>query len=1073
MKKLISKVLLLGGILLPITQSAVAQKVKSFPEPIDETVAKNVRKSPLHVNINEDKGILTYGATMKDSYGPLHYVKFYSKKPHIMDKIAEVDPEDYGLHLKHLRCGAYCNGNYYGYLVNLYTYVEEPESFVKVDFETGTVTKVAALEPTDPTWPMLYEMSYDYKRNVCWALGRSNVNVASNIYKIDLSNGRWEEVAELDFYAWALAVNYDGEMYVIKGIPDAANENYIGSQLVKLKADGDFSIVDQFELKNDKESIIPKYNIQTMEFDHNSNHVYWFGTDKNGDQKEYEIDLNKKSIVNIYPLIRDYVSAVYMPFQGAANRGAAGKVTNLKGKSPEDGSLKATLTWNNPTTTWKGDELTQLHSITISRGNVDNVVATVSSVNNMGAEMSWTDETPSKGIQTYYLTPYRVSGEKGLVDSIKVMVGPDVPGKVENVAIAVENGNIRLSWEKPSLSATDKNYDETTLKYSLKRLPDNKVVVDDLEATTYLDADLGEYAMYSYEITSKNKEGIGLTAVSSSVKAGKALAIPFEEKFATSQTTDRWSSIDENLDGKFFKWDGWDGSIYDVFNRFTIYMSPYKESDDYLVTPLLGLKAGKSYRVTVGALLGHQDDRHSFEIVMGKDCTAKALTTILHKVNSVQGSVSDEQKEYTIKTPVIDEDGGYYMAVRCTSPSSSNGSYFGVNKFVVEEIFDNDLAAKDMLAPAALAVGEEATFNVKVENLGLKEQGNYKVQIINAADNSVLGETTTVPVIAADASSEVPVTFTPAAEGELKVKGKVVLENDGNPGNDETLEKEYNVKSKGALTWNITCKGDKPSQTTIHPMCFYEVHSTDEFIYRADEINASSNGYINGIAFEYNSNGIEEETNDVDVKIYMGNTDKAEYKENAGMSQWTNKDKLTLVYDGTINVKVGENQLMEFAFDTPFSYDCKKNLLVQVWKEGDLPQMFPAAFNTYDENAGKFRILHYKGNFELTFTDEKIFSLQEIPVAHLAFSDSPVSGINEMKTANGTIGYNRAARSITIDGFNAKAISVYDICGKAIFSQKLNVAQKDVAVNLSAGLYIVKVMNEDGSSLSKTIVINN
>ncbi len=1073
MKKNIYGYLILLGVLFFVTQNGKAQKVSSFPEPIGENLKTNMNKSPLLVNINEDKGVLMYGATMKDSYNYLHYVKFYSKRPTVMDKIAQIDPEDEGWHIKRLRCGAYCNGAYYGYLVNVYTYVDEPESFVKVDFETGTVTRIAELEPTDPTWPTLYEMSYDYKRNVCWALGRNSVDVTSDIYKINLANGKYEKVAELDFYAWALAVNYDGEVYAIQGIPDAANENYIGTQLTKLDADNNFAATDRFELKKGKERIVPRYNTQTMEFDHNSNHVYWFGTDVNADQYEYDIDIKKRAVINSYMLYRDFVCAVYIPFQGADNRGAAGKVTNLKGVSPEDGSLKATLTWNNPTTTWKGDDLTQLHSINISRGNVDNVIATVSAANSMGAEMSWTDETPSKGIQTYYLTPYRVSGEKGLVDSIKVMVGPDVPGKVENVKITKENGNIRISWEKPLLSATDKNYDETTLRYSLKRLPDNKVVVDDLAATTYLDEDLGDYQLYSYEITSKNKDGIGLTAVSSSIKAGKALSIPFDEKFDTSLTTNRWTSIDENLDGNFFEWEGWDGCIYDIFNRFGIYMNPDKDADDYIVTPLLGLKAGNSYRVTVGIMLGHQDDRHAFEVVMGKDCTAEAMTTVLHKSDAIQGSISEERKEFIIKTPVLNEDGDYYMAVHCTSPSSSNGSFFAVNKFIVEEVFDNDLAAIEIQGPAALAVGTEATFNVKVENLGLKEQSNYKVQIVNTADNTVLGETSTVPTLAVNASSEIPVTITPMAEGELKVKGKVVLENDGKPSNDETSEMIYKVKPNGSVLWNVVCKGDKLSQTTIHPMCFYEIHSTDEFIYRADEINVENNGYINGIAFEYNSNDIQKETDEVNVKIYMGNVDKAEYQENGSIDQWTNKNKLTLVYDGKINVEVGENKLMEFLFNTPFYYDCKKNLLVQVWKEGLIAEQWPAIFQTYDENAGKFRILHYKGDNEFTFTDEKVFSLQEIPIAHLAISDNPISGINEMRTADGIIIYDCANKTISINGFNAQAIYVYDICGKVIFNQKLNVAQKDVTVNLPTGLYIVKVINEYGSSQSKAIVISH
>ena len=48
------------------------------------------------VNLNEDKGVLMYGATMLDATGPAHYVKFYSKNGYGLTQIAEVDPDDDG-----------------------------------------------------------------------------------------------------------------------------------------------------------------------------------------------------------------------------------------------------------------------------------------------------------------------------------------------------------------------------------------------------------------------------------------------------------------------------------------------------------------------------------------------------------------------------------------------------------------------------------------------------------------------------------------------------------------------------------------------------------------------------------------------------------------------------------------------------------------------------------------------------------------------------------------------------------------------------------------------------------------
>ena len=82
----------------------------------------------------------------------------------------------------------------------------------------------------------------------------------SDVYEINTTDGSFSRVAELDYYAWAMAVDYDGNAYVIKGKPDSKNEYYEGSYLVKLDVDEDFASVDSTELKVDGQSVIPNFD---------------------------------------------------------------------------------------------------------------------------------------------------------------------------------------------------------------------------------------------------------------------------------------------------------------------------------------------------------------------------------------------------------------------------------------------------------------------------------------------------------------------------------------------------------------------------------------------------------------------------------------------------------------------------------------------------------------------------------------------------------------------------------------------------------------------------------------------
>lgn len=1036
---------------LVFTMTASGQSLKTFP--VLSGVNKGTMPSKVQkaTDLNTDKGIPMYGATLNNA---AKYVSFTSKDVYNLNYLGEVDPEDDGLHLKKLRCGANCGGQYLGYIVKQYTLVEQPAAFVKVDFNTGQATTVKELDPEDETWPTLYEMTWDWSNSECLALGRGTKDYAtSDIYTINTENGEYDKVAELDFYAWAMACDYDGRVYVIEAKTEGEEMLIKGAYLTELDPNDGYKVLNRVELKDANEAILPYYT-HTMEFDNNSNKLYWFCMTNENNKYEYEIDTKKGTCNRIGNFVFNTVVGLEIPFKGADSRDAAGKVTGLSATTSESGALQATLSWTNPTVTWRGDDLTELKSVTVSRGTEDNVVATLDATSKMGEQMTWTDEAPTEGVNTYYITPYRKAGEKGLVDSVKVYVGQDVPSSVEGLYATKDGNNIRLTWSAPSTSRYGKTFDESTLAYDITRLPDDKVVATDVKNTTWTDTSLGYFDQYSYVVTAKNQYGNGESATSNSLYGGNPYSVEFDEDFATKEKAGRWQVIDANEDGSYFEYKP---ELFGAFMDYRLYMSSRQESDDYLVSPPISVEAGKTYRVSAVVELGHQKDMHSFAFAAGTEASKNSLQT-LEEYKNLKASKTDDAVSFsTLYTAESAAD--TYFAIHCTSPSSSNYSYFGVKSFKVEEVYGTDLAATAISANKELAVNAASTAKVTVTNAGKNDVNGYKVEVVDEAGN-VLGEATVNSSLASQKQTEVAVTFTPTTEGDHVLYGRVDVEGDENDTNDLSEGLDVKVNKEGGLSWNLTCNGEDAGTTYMQPFDFTEDYSTTEMVYSNTEMGKTS-GNIKAMAFEYTPDAsLTEETEPFEVEVYVGNTDKdGMYEEHyddskdyeAKLAEWTNKSELTCVYSGQATLKPGDTQLLSFEFDKPFSYDGSKNLVVQVWKVGaNDDNMFPAAFKIYDSQA--YDMIQWSGSKVFAFeTKQWTWAQYGKPLAYFC------------------IDYGTGVKGIQTSGQNVAQVEVFDLQGRSFGKASSLDALR--SLNVKKGVYVLRLIDAQGHVSSQKVVL--
>lgn len=1044
-----------------------AQGIKAFP-------AARRAGTPAQKSANlvppldtRDRGIPMFGATLKDSYGPLHYVKFWSKDAYEPTKIAPIDPDDIGLNTLQLRCGAWCGDMYLGYFVKVYTYTEQPACWAMVDFETGTVLELRNMEQTEEfaKWPTMYEMAYDNANDVIYVLGRSTEKVASNIYTVNKETGEYTLVHELDYYAWAMACDYEGNLYVIQGIPDADYEFYEGTQLNKLNPKDNFKNLLTHHLYDEGEEYIPNYT-HTMDMHHDSNQLYWVGCDDTGYQTMFKIDPKSGEMEQTTTLGLNMVQGMFIPFKGADSREAAGYVTSLRANADDRYTLCDTLKWVNPTVNWRGDALGELHSVQIARGTEDNVVATLDATGKMGREMTWIDRQPESGYNTYYVTALRRSGEKGLVSSVKVFVGQDVPGAIENLTLTPEGDQMRLTWDAPKQGAAGKGYDQASLTYTVVRQPGNVVVAEGTKNTNLLDDGQIPYGTHYYEVTPFNAQGEGITVTSEERMFGMPFEPEYAEDFSIKENAQRWTVIDNELSGKTFHW----SNLYQYYINET---STYGDNDDFLISPPLKLKGGCTYRITFNAVLGTPKEFYTFSITMGEEPTANGQ-------NQMLGRFEDENEQIyyapitRVVTAKVEKDGRYYIGFRDQSERSYEYFYLGVSGFKIEQVYENDLQAVGLGGDLELAQDTKANLTVKVLNPGSKAQTAYKVKVLDVTDggNTLIGEAEGTATIEPDATVEVPVSVTSVASGKRMLVGVVELAGDENPGNDQSSEAMYEVQPKGSATWNVFINDESTANfhTTV-PMSFLYKESTVEFNYAAEEVNKG--GKICRLAFEYDSNEVTEPSEEVKLSIYMGHSSKTEYPELPTVSDFTPHTDLQLVHEGTVRVEPGTNNKMEFTLDNPFSYQSGKNLLIQVWKSGNVYADFPALFHVFNAETGIRRSLRYHSPEPFAYEDgQRVFSFNEIPVVYLAIADDGTGLTEQTVLGGGKIYYNAATRSIKLNGFAAQKVAVYGLTGKLLSMHTLN-GQTEVGVQLPAGVYIVKATAANGTTKVQKIVANN
>lgn len=207
----------------------------------------------------------------------------------------------------------------------------------------------------------------------------------------------------------------------------------------------------------------------------------------------------------------------------------------------------------------------------------------------------------------------------------KVFAGYDSPVAVAKVEAKVTDGVATISWTAPTEGANGGLVNPESLRYTLTRMPENKVLVTDYGQTTYTDSEIPASArVIYYTVLAYNDINPAPNSTESNrVSAVGAFSVPYSESFDSSDDFALWTIVDNNEDPTW---------SYNSNDKCAAYYNPQGKigGDDWLISPDVKLEKDKLYKVRYEYRANIAKYPETFSVMAGMGTNPEAMTVELN-----------------------------------------------------------------------------------------------------------------------------------------------------------------------------------------------------------------------------------------------------------------------------------------------------------------------------------------------------------------------------------------------------------------------------------------------------------
>lgn len=571
---------------------------------------------------------------------------------------------------------------------------------------------------------------------------------------------------------------------------------------------------------------------------------------------------------------------------------------NIFAEAAPEGGLSATINWINPAQTFGGDPLTEMTEIVIERNN--QVIGTISNPE-LGGQGFFEDNTIStSGNYTYKVYGVNSFGN-GVPASDAVYVGIDIPAAPLNAQLEVVGNDGFVTWDAPAQGINGGFIDINETSYTLKRLPGEVVVAQNISATEFLDTQIPGAGNYLYTITASNVLGEGGTATSNVALLGAEGLLMYETfEYPAGQLPPGWTITGASVNWSLYATSFAGGEP----NELNLNWLPQSSGTSRLVTYPISTGDEEFYRFRF---------KQRFESFYGSGVDEKIAIDIsfdngenwdiLWEYEAIQDIPAGE---FTLPVSIPEQATTMHLGFRFEGNTFNIDDWY-LDDMIIEPVLDNDLAGLTIEGPKTLSEGIASSFVVNIQNNGSVSQNNYSVKLMKNGTEEI----GSLPGNAIDAGEILPYDFswTPSAEdvGNVTLSGYVDFEGDELPGNNFTSSLEAEVFPEGIVPVQI---GEGTNFFTALPYDFSWDHSLSQVLYYPEEIGFSG-GAIYALGYQADFGNSQ---TDNSIQIWMGETDREDLSDG-----WVDPSTLQLVFDGSVDFPEGANDII-ITLDQPYVY---------------------------------------------------------------------------------------------------------------------------------------------------------
>lgn len=927
--------------------------------------------------------------------------------------------------------GTYVGSEYYAYETTLYANTLMPRAISVVDVNTGEYTAKREIVNSMTEAPLILdEMTYDPKTNRIFGLHYDTSANKSYIYEIDRKTLDIALVATIDKVLFYTLAADNGSLYAVR-------KGSMKSYLSKI----DISSINK-TTKTCEYSDLGNTNIylgdysQTMEFDKTTHRLWWMA--QTADGNAYLVELNPQTGAQIKKEFIDnemQLLGMGIPYQYVADS-APSYPRAFKATADAKGALSAQLSWTTPSVSYLGAKLSALTGTKVYRN--DQLVYT-STETTQGKSVAWTDRPSTDGYYIYKVVPYNAAGD-GVYKEFAAYVGEDLPGAPQNVTLTTHGGNAEITWAAPEKGQHGGYFDNASMKYNVVRMPDNKVVVEgttSLRATDAVSVQKG----YTYVVTAVNKKGVGASATSKTMSFGPEDSVPFTSSLTTQDDFDRWVTVDKNNDGNTW-------TFYKP-TQTTTYDRCDQNADDWLYTPALKFEKGKTYQVryTYSSANWVTPDKHEQVMEQMKVWfCAEPIATGATKLIKETGEFHTASNIFLYGKDNFQTETTCSARIAFQACSEANHGQIYLKDVSIREYSTKDLSVQALTGSQLVNSQSQQTFTVDVRNEGSATVSDYRVLLLNADNNEVLGEAKG-KAVAKDETVEVAVDWVPGAEGTIKVVAKVELAGDTYPA-DNVLATPLEVKisASDADKW-LTLNTDN-SWGWRFPFFMLDPYSQCQALFLEKEMQKKGIE-ITGMRFLYNGKNAEAYT--FPARIGIKNTTRTDMLDEDGGNAMFDEDGFTTVFDGNITIQGNANDLeLVVNLDKPYKYE-----------GGNVIMKFECPLGTqYIKDSTKhpdWHMMEMDGNPHIAYCSgeddgENVWGELLMPFISIAYKDNGAAGI--FAIGGDKTGVTRSGDSLLFDECADEA-RLYSATGALMASaQRANALS---VAGLAKGIYVLKL----------------